>query len=431
MSISMRNTLILLACTAALAPSALPQGSLTPPGPPSPTMRTLDEVQPRIPLKPDSPGVTANDNGGFTITAPGSYYLTRNLTVASGHGIVIGANGVTLDLEGFTISSTANPPSGAGVYFLEASNNLRRNITVQNGHVTSSVSSNGTGAGFETGIGRSGTLPRAVRISNITVAGVSRSGIGLGFTGDSSIVVDRCAIERVGGTGILASVVTNSSVGGAKTGITANTVSNCRVSDCEARGIEARSVANCTSVGNGSDGIVAHSITNCEASFNSGVGLLGDDVYVDNFTPSLASGAITGSTANRNEIGISGRMVTNCSAILNRKHGIEAKGLAKDNHASENGTAGNGAGIYFSGDGVRVEGNNCYNNDWGIQSAPSSNGFIVRNSCRSNSAIPTNAGASSNYDFDRTSNTYGPVLTVNGDMSANAAASHPAANIQY
>jgi hypothetical protein len=78
-----------------------------------------------------------------------------------------------------------------------------------------------------------------------------------------------------------------------------------------------------------------------------------------------------------------------------------------------------------------VEGNNCHNNDWGIQSAAGADGFIVRNSCRGNSTAPTNAGASSNYDFDRTTNTYGPVLTLKGDMSANAAASHPAANIQY
>ena len=41
-----------------------------------------------------------------TISQPGSYYLTRNLTVSSGDGINITTIGVTLDLNGFTIRST-------------------------------------------------------------------------------------------------------------------------------------------------------------------------------------------------------------------------------------------------------------------------------------------------------------------------------------
>jgi parallel beta-helix repeat protein len=102
-----------------------------------------------------------------------------------------------------------------------------------------------------------------------------------------------------------------------------------------------------------------------------------------------------------------------------------------ENESGHNGNGGLGAGIYFERDGVRVEGNNCHNNDWGIQSAASADGFIGRNSCRGNNTAATNAGASSNYDFDRTTNTYGPVITAKGDMSTNAATSHPWANIQY
>jgi hypothetical protein len=60
---------LLSACS--LQPSALlAQGSLTPPGPPGPTMKTLDQVEPRQPIS----------SLPYTISAPGSYYLTTNLT---------------------------------------------------------------------------------------------------------------------------------------------------------------------------------------------------------------------------------------------------------------------------------------------------------------------------------------------------------------
>ena len=52
----------------------------------------------------------------MTISQPGSYYLTHNLTVSSAAmRIDITTNGVTLDLNGFTISSTAASATGYGI----------------------------------------------------------------------------------------------------------------------------------------------------------------------------------------------------------------------------------------------------------------------------------------------------------------------------
>ena len=101
----------MLASTGAFA-----QGSLTPPGAPAPTMKSLDQIEARTPIS----------SLPFTISASGSYYLTKNLAVTSGNAIVISAEGVTLDLNGFTLSSTEASPAGTGILL----NGTKRNTMV-------------------------------------------------------------------------------------------------------------------------------------------------------------------------------------------------------------------------------------------------------------------------------------------------------------
>src|ERR1700733_13714764 len=93
---------VLLVSLRVMTVSVFAQGSLTPPGTPAPTMKSLDQVQPR----------TLISSLPFTISAPGSYYLTANLTVTgTGNGIVVTADNVTIDLNGFAMILT-NPSGG-------------------------------------------------------------------------------------------------------------------------------------------------------------------------------------------------------------------------------------------------------------------------------------------------------------------------------
>ena len=87
------------------AQSSLAQGSLMPPGAPGATMKSLDQIEPRIPIS----------SVPITLMTPGSYYLTTNLTAGAGqNGISVWAHDVTIDLNGFTLSGSGTD-SGTGV----------------------------------------------------------------------------------------------------------------------------------------------------------------------------------------------------------------------------------------------------------------------------------------------------------------------------
>ena len=99
-------------------PGVFAQGTLTPPGAPAPTMKTLTQVEPRAPIS----------SLPFNITVPGAYYLVTNLTSAGG-GITIFTDGVTVDLMGFELAG--GPGYGVSV----GGGGVHTNICVRNGTI--------------------------------------------------------------------------------------------------------------------------------------------------------------------------------------------------------------------------------------------------------------------------------------------------------
>jgi parallel beta-helix repeat protein len=201
-----------------LAPSAFPQGSLTPPGAPAPTMKTLDQIEPRTPI--DATHTPGDADSLFKITQPGSYYLTANVTgVNAKYGVEIAASGVTLDLNGFDLVGVAGSLDGVAVTLLNAIN-----VSVRNGSVRSWGGS---------GINLLDAATSATNVADIVAAQNVVNGIRMGFGG----TVTRCTAYNNTGAGIAgaAGTIITACVSNTNGSHGITTGSGCNISGCTVR----------------------------------------------------------------------------------------------------------------------------------------------------------------------------------------------------
>jgi hypothetical protein len=271
-----------------LTSPAFPQGSLAPPGPPAPTMKSLDQIEPRTPIS----------SLPFTISSSGSYYLTANLNVTSGNAITVNASNVTLDLNGFAISSTAPSANGTAIMI----NDNLRNIAIGNGLIQSGVTVSGgvfSGSGFASGINYNSTAPVNARVTNISVVGVLSSGIYLVSAPGS--VIESCSVNIAGNFGVGAVSVRDSiglNCGGY--GVGGTIVDHCYGTGTGGGvGLSANVATNCRGDSDSSDGLSASNAINCHgASSTSANGISGTNVAGSTGFSATGKGISAGEVSN-------------------------------------------------------------------------------------------------------------------------------------
>ncbi|USN98772.1 MAG: right-handed parallel beta-helix repeat-containing protein [Phycisphaeraceae bacterium] len=373
-----------------LALAALASGPIDPPaGPVQSTMKTLDEVEARIPVNAE----TCPPNGAaaiYVISQPGSYYLTGDLLgVANQSGIKITTSNVTLDLNGYVV--TGVPGSHHGI----------------EGAQRTSVANGVVRAWGQKGI----LLTEEATVTGVRATGNGETGV---FVTNSSIVSD-CVFSHNGTDGLS---VQEGSV-----------VRDCAAASNVRHGFaigNACTLENCNSRANTGDGFNIFSYgtaRGCEAYDNQGHGFQSASYAKFKECVSNSNGLDGFHTVNF--VDISG-----CAAADNAGHGISTSFYSRirGNVCNTNGNLGNGAGIHLTpgASSTAVLDNACDGNDWGIQIAGAGN-LVVGNTCSSNTT---------NYDI--VANNHVGVITslplsgaIGGDVGGNSAGAVPGCNYAF
>ncbi len=311
-------------------------------------VRTLGEVEPRIPLNP-------NDNPeapGLLINAPGSYFLTGNIIGTSGNnGIEINANHVTLDLNGFALLGVPGSLDGIVV-----TGGTRLNISVFNGTVRGwgddgidaggAINSNFSDLRLNSNAG-DGIRLRQGTLSRLSVRGNGLDGVDVG---EGSLVTDSTSTHNGAlgfklGTGAVIS--RSAAMSNISSGI--GTGHACVIESCYARG-------------NQTGGIVTGEDCSVYASTAMDNGFVGFS--------STKGGTFVGCTARSNtstgfQIGTGG-LARGCSSEENQQQGFIVNRGAR---ASECTARGNLLSGFLATEGTLE----------GCEATGSINGFVIDN----------------------------------------------------
>ncbi|MCW5765896.1 MAG: right-handed parallel beta-helix repeat-containing protein [Phycisphaeraceae bacterium] len=373
LSVLAMAALVSVAAAGPLDPPAGPVTDTGLPGGTNPPLKTLGQIEPRTAVQSLPGSATAM----HVISQSGSYYLTGNIQGVSGkHGILIAAENVTLDLNGFAVVGVSGAGDGisTGAYY--------RNLHVRNGSVRG-WPGNGVNAQGDN------SILEDLRVSNCSLAGIF-SGTSLGT------IVRGCVVQDCAGCGI-------------STGVGAL--------------VERCSVLYTLTTGSGPGITVADGsvVRDCSVRQVRGTGVLaGGDCHV--ISCLVSRGAADGINVGTRST------VRQCTVVGQTGNGIVINGAAcvvmdntLDSNAPGSTTAG---GILTTQNNARIEGNALVGNGQGIRVTGIGN-FIARNTARANQT---------NFNIG-SSNAYGPIVSVAlmGNMGNNpdGNAIHPWANFSH
>ncbi len=248
---------------------AVGQGNLTPPGAPGLTFRSLLDIEPRFPIY----------NYGTNLVRAGSYYLGTNLVSSATNtdGITIGADNVTVDLNGFAVINTGGDGTQSdGVTFTS-----RRNVTIRNGTIQGcyrGIFANGNSAG--------------VIVENMRMATNYFRGILLNFSTDG--VGGLVRNNLVYGTGGTTTGAANQEIRGIEVCCGMAIVENNTVFGVFGKGVAAGYGLH---LNNSTDTFV---VNNRISRANFGIRMNGPNEFRDNFTSNCDTNYVAGTDRGNN-----------------------------------------------------------------------------------------------------------------------------------
>ncbi|HMP71961.1 MAG TPA: right-handed parallel beta-helix repeat-containing protein [Kiritimatiellia bacterium] len=307
---------IIISLTSVL--TSLAQGPLTPPGAPAPTMKTLDQIEPRTPIS----------SLPYVIGQSGSYFVAGSLTGApSQSGITITNDNVTVDLMGFELVGNSGLGSGITV------SGTRSNIVIKNG----------TLRGWTNDGINMGSTSTDCRFENMNLVGNGGTGLRPGHRS----IVRNCTAIHNGSSGFFAEA--NQTV----------------------------MFIDCMAADNGSTGIgtgIESTISRCFALRNIGFG-----IHANGGRSTVRESTAHRNTGIGIHVGPGGE-VYRCTVTSNTSHGIRvvSESRVESNHVAYN--VDNG--IFAMGFGNLLKNNTLVHNHIGLVTASQNliTGNMARNS---------------------------------------------------
>ncbi|MEM8835026.1 MAG: right-handed parallel beta-helix repeat-containing protein [Planctomycetota bacterium] len=358
-------------------------------------MKSLDQVEPRIPIGPETtPG---NSTAVFMITQPGSYYLTQDILASQNrNGLRIGLGDVTVDLNGFSIRSESDLTQN-GV-LISASG--PRAVRIRNGQIRDWGES-GIQANIETTLlledlsissnNAHGVLTQALTSGHFERCRASDNALA-GFSVEGEFVFDSCLAE---------SNTTGFAINGPST-LTDCIATNNLISGIECQGTSV--LRACVATENGTGFVVPATgstdtvrFVDCLARRNSNSGFVVQSAA--HLTGCVSSGnSLSGFDATTSEV-----VVVNCTARGNAQSGCRifngTRAHISGNHFDQNGSfglfvtgsssaaritknsfVGNGNnGLRVDGDRALIDGNSAEGNTGAEFAIRGFNSVVVRN----------------------------------------------------